>query len=265
MGTYAKSEAAGTLRQGEILTNFTQYQLDIEQLRLQNVVAIPILHAYVIVLSQDCDLDQDYRRRAQGKQDNLLGSIIFCAAAPADKDFREDIGLDSKEWKRFKQNQDPRLHYLREVPTADDAGGEGLPELAIDFRQYFALPTAEAYLAIETARRRCRLEQPYTEHLSNRFSWHLSRVALPLDHHLPLPAEAETPLPAAEPAFLGDGPAAPSGNAPAVVNGDGAAAAAAPAQSVADGPANVGAAEQGVQEAAPPAAPEGGGGPQPPG
>jgi hypothetical protein len=187
VGTYARSEAGSSLRQGEILTNFKQYQLDVEQLRLENVVAVEILHPYVIVLSQDCDLDQDYRRRAQGAQDNLLASVIFCAVTPADQDFRKDIGLDSKEWKRFKQNQDPRLHYLREIPAADDASGEGLPELAIDFRQHFALPTAEAYLAVETSQRRCRLEQPYAEHLNNRFSWHICRVALPLDHHLPLP------------------------------------------------------------------------------
>jgi hypothetical protein len=202
VGTYAKSDASGALRQGEILTNFTQYEIDVQHLRLGEIVVAPITHPYVIVLSQDCDLDQDYRRRSRGEQDDLLTSVTFCALTPADQDFRKDVGLASNEWKKFKQNQDPRRHYLRDVSGTDDASGQGLPELAIDFRQYFSISTALAYFALESAQRRCRLEQPYAEHLNNRFSWHISRVALPLDHHLPLPLQ----------------PAAEAGVGPAVVD-----------------------------------------------
>jgi hypothetical protein len=242
VGTYAKSETGGALRQGEILTNLTQYAIDVGRLRAGEIVVDQIMHPYVIVLSQDCDLDQDFQRRSAGQQDDLLASVTFCAMAPADDDFRKDIGLNGKEWKRFRQNQDPRRHYLRDVPGADDVIGEGLPELAIDFRQYFSLPTDLAYFAVESAQRRCRLEQPYAEHLNNRFSWHMSRVALPRDHHLPLTDEAppteqapalqagvaETVAPTAAP-LLGAEVVGPvivdpsgAGNGPGLDNGDGA-------------------------------------------
>jgi hypothetical protein len=188
--TYVKSENGGALRQGEILTNFTQYQLDVDRLRAQQPIEVlQITHPCVVVLSQDCDLDQDYTRRLNNKIDNLLASILFCSVAPNDEDFRRGIGLGSKEWKKVEENRESRLHYLRAVPQADDASNEGLPDLIVDFRQYFAVPTAEAYFSLEAAHRRCRLETPYVEHLSQRFAVYTSRIALPLDHHLPLPVE----------------------------------------------------------------------------
>jgi len=183
--------------------------------------------------------------------------------APADQDYRKGVGLDSKEWKRFRQNQDPRLHFLRDVPASDDANEQGLPELAIDFRQCFSLATAEAYFVLETAHRRCRLQQPYAEHLSNRFSWHISRIALPLDHHLPLeegrapgakavipPAITAAVLPAVGEAGLEPKPV------PAAAPSDGVAAAAQPVGSpIGDSTAH---------EQSPEAAPQNGAGPEVP-
>jgi hypothetical protein len=68
----------------------------------------------------------------------------------------------------------------------------------VDFRQYFSLPTEEAYFGAQPARRRCRLDTPYAEHLSHRFFSHMARVALPIDHHLPMPEpEGEEPPSAA--------------------------------------------------------------------
>lgn len=62
--------------------------------------------------------------------------------------------------------------------------GEGAPELVIDFKRYFTLPTGELYrwIALGETRRRCRLRSPYMEHLSSRFAYFLSRVALPEDY-----------------------------------------------------------------------------------
>jgi hypothetical protein len=61
---------------------------------------------------------------------------------------------------------------------------EGLSELAIDFKKYFTLPIEELYRRIEIgeAQRRCVLVSPYMEHVCNRFSYFLSRIALPFDH-----------------------------------------------------------------------------------
>jgi hypothetical protein len=56
--------------------------------------------------------------------------------------------------------------------------------MGIDFKRYFTIPADETYRRVELgeAQRRCVLQSPYLEHLSSRFAYYLSRVALPLDH-----------------------------------------------------------------------------------
>jgi hypothetical protein len=80
-------------------------------------------------------------------------------------------------------NNHERYQYLHEVSPTEDAVGQGLPFLAIDFRRHFTLSASEVYAALgKEAQRHCRLKTPYTEHLSARFARYLSRVALPKDH-----------------------------------------------------------------------------------
>jgi hypothetical protein len=192
---------AGALRQGEIISDFMQPHVDIEKLRAGTVELVPVTHLYVIVLSQDCDLGQDFSRRTFGQVENLLDSVLFCAATAADDDFRYGIlGVNSTEWKKLRENREPRFHFLRSVVQGDDLAATGLPELVVDFKRYFALPTPEAYYWLESSIRRCRLESPYLEHLSNRFGAYISRVGLPVDHHAPLPAEQPAPILAEQPA-----------------------------------------------------------------
>ncbi len=185
MGVYAPA-AAGPLRQGEILSGFQQHVLNIDKLKVGEVVLDSITHPLVIVLAQDCDLEQDYNRRRDGKTDQLSASVLFCAVDSADK-VRGRSDLNTKEWKVATQNTNPRYHYLRDVLPTEDAAGQGLAPMAIDFKEYFALPTSEAYYWAEHATRRTRLESPYVEHLCTRFAWYISRVALPIDHHAELP------------------------------------------------------------------------------
>jgi hypothetical protein len=91
--------------------------------------------------------------------------------------------MNKDRWSKVKTNKDERYQFLEKVPSESDALGKGLPELGIDFKRYFCLPTDEAYYRLETdAMRRCRLRSPYLEHFSTRFSYFLSRVALPNDH-----------------------------------------------------------------------------------
>src|SRR5262249_36210544 len=173
---------------------------------------------------QDCDLEQDYRRRQNGKIDNLLASVLFCSVAVNDDAFRHGTGIGTKEWKKVVENREPRLHYLRAVPQSDDIASEGLQDLIVDFRQYFSLPTEEAYFCAHAAHRRCRLDTPYAEHLSHRYFSHMARVALPLDHHLPIPENAAVQAAAATPNAAGtagnNGNAVPGNAAAAAIPGD---------------------------------------------
>ena len=178
-------DASAPLRQGEILTGVLQFRLDLAAVGADEVSGRLLRHAFVVVMTQDCDLDQDFRVRSEGKaNDKLLPGILFCEVATAQELFGRIKQTNVKLWDRIKINKDERFHFLQKVEPACDRLQEGLPELAIDFKRYFTLPTEEIYKRIEIgeARRRCLLVSPYLEHLSSRFAHFLSRVALPEDH-----------------------------------------------------------------------------------
>lgn len=181
---YTKSQDE-QIRQGEIFTSLVQVKLNVQNLRLGEFKGDRVIHPYAIVITQDCDCEQDYRPRSQGLQtDKLIPNILFCEVITAEvlKGNQRDLG--SKFWKQTIQNKNERYHFLEKVPQEDDALGEGLPELGLDFKRYFTIPTDEVYFRIEIgeAKRRCRLVSPYMEHLAARFSYFLHRIALPNDH-----------------------------------------------------------------------------------
>ena len=70
------------------------------------------------------------------------------------------------------------------VPKTLDQRGEGLPELGMEFKRYFSLPTAEVYhrIQIGQAKRRCFLLSPYLEHFCTRFHYFNNRIALPEEY-----------------------------------------------------------------------------------
>jgi hypothetical protein len=173
------------LRQGEILCNLTQIHLDLKTVGLQEISVLPKIHDYAVILSQDCDLEQDFKARVgQNTQDKLIPSILFCEVITAEQLRQSPGGMNSSIWGRVRTNKDERYQFLQRVEPAQDAQGEGLPELGIDFKRYFTIPVDEVYRRIEIGevQRRCVLSSPYLEHLCCRFANYLSRVALPLDH-----------------------------------------------------------------------------------
>lgn len=184
---YSRSETSGALRQGEILTGLLQARLALETVGTQDPTVSYERHLYAIVLSQDCDLDLDWKARdPQTATDpnavhRQLPSVLFAQMNTADE-LRGRI-RQSDIWKRLHQNKDERYQFLEVVPPTADALGEGLPELGIDFKRYFTVPTDEVYRRLEgEAHRRCRLLSPYLQHLSTRFCFYQFRVALPREH-----------------------------------------------------------------------------------
>jgi hypothetical protein len=144
-------------------------------------------HPFAIVLTQDCDLDQDWKARHAGTElgpsvsQGGLPTILFAEMNTAES-LRGRVGA-SDLWKRVRQNKDERYQFLESVPPDEEALSEGLPELGVDFKRYFTIQRDEAYKRIEEqARRRCRLVSPYLEHLTTRFCYYQFRVALPEDH-----------------------------------------------------------------------------------
>jgi hypothetical protein len=175
------------LQQGELLTGLVQINLETKTIGSKSLRVEAKIHPFALVVSQDCDLEQDFKSR-QGTleanpDDKLLPNLLFCEIALATS-LRGNRTINTRIWSQVSSNKHERYHFFQRIEPADDALCEGLPELSADFKRYFSVPTAEVYRRIELGetRRRSVLASPYLEHFSSRFSYYLSRVALPSDH-----------------------------------------------------------------------------------
>ena len=180
---YRPSPNEGALRQGEILANVIELRVTIDSLKAGGSPDLSrIIHPYAMVVSQDCDLAQDFieREKDQKKVSRLIPSILFCQVIDA---ATLKSTVDGRTWDRVKINKDERFHFLQTIRPDQDKEHQGLPELGIDFKRYFSIPTEEVYFRLQSEiKRRCVFFSPYLEHLSTRFYYFQSRVALPLDH-----------------------------------------------------------------------------------
>jgi hypothetical protein len=191
---YRPSRAEGRVWQGEILENLVQIKVSIENVEGHEegtIDVVPVTHELVIVMSQDCDLEQDHDRR-QAAEPGTLPNILFCDMYHAETlrlKVQAEEQLGRRDWKGITQNKNDRFHYLQRVEQNQDLQAHGLPALAIDFKIYFTLPAEELYARLgQGALRRCALNSPYVEHLAHRFFKFQSRVALPRDHEVdPIP------------------------------------------------------------------------------
>lgn len=199
---YLSSTGVTRLYQGEILSNV------VERLVKRTTDADggddfgfnEIVHPYVVVLAQDCDLEQDANGRAaqsadESKLRNALMSHVLLIVA---SEFENSKGLfaGSDIRKRAKQNKDERYHFLSAVPPVDDALTFGIPSIVLDFKRLFTYPTEELLISIShgETKQRARLSSPYVEHLSSRFGYFIQRVGLPHDHHNFETQEAQFPV-----------------------------------------------------------------------
>lgn len=166
----------GRFHQGEILADVKQYVVDKETVKA-------IKYSFCVVLSQECDLEQDFRIRSSEKVDRpkLLKNVLLCVALPTDlfkgapKPDDDPVKIDSKGRQMALMNKNERYQFLESQP--------GFPDLFVDFKSYLTIPTDDLYSQVEnTATRICRLSSPYMEQISNRCFSFLSRIALPREH-----------------------------------------------------------------------------------
>lgn len=187
-GIYSISEVGKPLRQGEILSNLQQYNLVVSSIEDPQPKVAPKKHPWVIVLSQDCDLDQDFKQRFQqdtypDKNFPLIPNVLFCEVREA-TEIRSSPGMKSHIWKSIVGNNNFRYEFMQKIPPDKDFMGLGIPELVIDFKSFFTLPTEEVYsfLGNEKIKRHSWLNSPYLEHLKSRFFFYQSRVGLEPGH-----------------------------------------------------------------------------------
>jgi len=139
---------------------------------------------YLVVLSQDCDLERDFENRNDidmEDQDKFLQSVLACPAYIAEE-VRKGThlaelkltmqSLNKDSWRKVKINSDPRYHYLKKDSDYQ------IPNLVVDFKHYYTIRRDvlyELYLNHYLA----SLNELFREELSHRFSFYLSRIGLP--------------------------------------------------------------------------------------
>ena len=172
------------IRQGDVIADVEH--LESAQIEKDIVEISKITFPYVVVLTQDCDLLQDYhtRRPKSGTtQDKQLVSVLVAPLYNAEHVYSgthlSELGLTMQTINRAKtpgqrlqSNQDPRYHYLK-FP-------EGIPIVpsVIDFKHYFSV-SADYLKALRTNNLICLIAPLYREDVSQRFASFLARIGLP--------------------------------------------------------------------------------------
>ncbi len=173
------------LRQGDVIRD-VEY-LEHADIHKGKIELSKILFPYTIVLTQDCDLVQDYKfrwsRSSKKNQDKYLFSILVAPLYNYDHvrtgEHLEELELAMLEFpkssnliQKIKNNEIPRYHYL-EFPSSIQI----VPSI-IDFKHYFSVPVS--YLKEHKKDHFiCQITSLNKEDIQHRFSSFLSRIALP--------------------------------------------------------------------------------------
>ena len=182
---YQPSLKNTSLRQGELLSNLIQYSPVASEISSEggDLAFEQIIHPYAIVVTQDCDLDWDYRARQSdnSQPSKLLNSIILCEISTAEEVRKPSENMNSKEWKLVESHRHERFYFFEKIPLECELEQIGLPELTADFKKVFGIDSATLYRQIEIGitQRRAVLSSPYLEHFSRRYYSFHGRVALP--------------------------------------------------------------------------------------
>lgn len=150
-----------------------------------NTIHIEANLEYAVVLTQDCDLQQDFDERTKRpkpeKGDKHIDTILICPAYPLEefakgthiKDRQMDTFNKDQINKKVKKNDVfKRYHYL-----AEDLDN-GVPELVLDFKHFITAPRKFLY-SQRKLNYVASINEIYREDLSLRFANFLSRIGLP--------------------------------------------------------------------------------------
>ncbi len=197
-----KTKRVRRISQGDVFRNVECIESVSERAGIieVNKIVFPL----VVVLTQECDLEQDARNRADAQRasdDKVLFAVLVSPLYNAEQVFLgehlSELGMTMSPINKKRspgemlmKNERPRYHYLdfpREVPIVASI---------VDFKHYFSVSVA--YL--EKIRPRsfvCRLSELFREDLSQRFAAYLARIGLPELQVVRAPAAAGPILPSA--------------------------------------------------------------------
>lgn len=149
-------------------------------------IALP----YVILLTQDCDLEQSVKNSMTdesagtvSKNNQYLPNVLILPAFPGESvregDHLKELfsitqdRITSDPWKRIRENNNDRYHFLPSCTAFQ------IPELIIDFKIYFSILYIELMKFYNNGGYLGTINELFRERLSQRFSNYLSRIGLP--------------------------------------------------------------------------------------
>lgn len=184
-----KRPSASKIQQAAILRD-----IDIPEVRTEpgrRAVMTPSRFAWLVVLTQDCDLELDHHARkgtsprrggSPVARDKMLRTVLLCPAFPTGEvlDGTYLRPIQSRTWaavekKILLQNRDERYYVLEPYE----------PFLAESITLDFKLVVGTSAMYLERWIRNHResrvavLQPPYRDHLAQRFAYYFTRVALP--------------------------------------------------------------------------------------
>lgn len=172
--------------QGDIFRNinFIEYAVEKDGFYEISNIRFPL----VIVLTQDCDLAQDFNNRNKegaSNQDKHLFSVLVAPLYNVEHIYTgehlSNLGFQmqtiskksSKTDNRFlKNNQNPRFHFLSFEDNLN------IVDSVIDFKHYFTVNIKQLMIQKEKDYIG-KLGELYREDITQRFSSFLSRIGLP--------------------------------------------------------------------------------------
>lgn len=207
---YRKHNPLDRIHQGDILQDVSVLTSDLVDGEIEiSSIDIP----YAVVMTQDCDLDRDYKNRLSVKEldakkqsnteevknpegnkgkkkeateeknthDKYLPTILICPAYLAEKlrtgTHLNDLKQTMNEWKS-KQFTTIKQQKNDRFHYLDAQQNMGVTELVIDFKHYYTISRDVLYYTYEE-KYLASLNQLFREYLSQRFSYYLSRIGLP--------------------------------------------------------------------------------------
>lgn len=176
--------------QGDIYKDIT-ITLKLEELP-NGICQDKIIYPYILILTQDCDLEQDYNTLNSEKQNrNFINTILTCPIFPA-HDLREGTHfselnlnferINSKLWDPIKKNNNFRYHYLKNFDFEEDSVSISNSEnhdlgFVLDFKHFHTISKDTLYSKKENYV--TSINPLFREQISQRFAYYLSRIGLP--------------------------------------------------------------------------------------
>jgi hypothetical protein len=178
-----RTTPSSRVNQGDVYRDidFLEYAVEREGIIEVSMVSFPL----VVVLSQDCDLEQDNRFRsdASKNQDKWLLSVLVAPLYNVEHLLTGEhltelgyamqlISRKSTYFDLIKNNQIPRYHFLDFAPDT-----QVVPSV-VDFKHYFSV-NVKYLQSLHPTNHLFMISPLFREEISRRFAAFLARIGLP--------------------------------------------------------------------------------------